>query len=319
MGNFIKLFENHKKYDAFVSLNGINRPNVSHCVKENEVHYNPVDLIFNGHEYVDLGLPSGTLWAKNALPMKYQWGSTVASQSSPCQFMDDSDFTKYNENDGLVFLEPSDDAASVNMGGKWHLPNRSQIEELVENTELVSSKTQIYSVTLVSKINGNEIVLPSENNTSWNYYLSNEVASYYNDKYTLHIDRRDGYREEYELKPIYRCSEADPVAMCNAIGVVGDINEIIYINGVLEGSDRSGQESEFIVELKSSIEDEIVSMEMEVFGDSPSLTSNVSTNDNKIFVGTFANPISFNGLSISLKITTNNETLNFTGHLRGYK
>ena len=23
------------------------RPNVSHCVEENEVHYNPVDLIFN--------------------------------------------------------------------------------------------------------------------------------------------------------------------------------------------------------------------------------------------------------------------------------
>ena len=295
------------------------RPNVSHCVGENEVHYNPVDLIFNGHEYVDLGLPSGTLWAKNALPMKYQWGSAVGGQSSPCQFMGDSGYTKYNENDGLVFLEPSDDAASVNMGGKWHLPNRSQIEELVENTEVVTSETPFSSVTLVSKINGNEIVLPSEDNTSFNYYLSNEVASYYNDKYALHIERRNGHDEKCNLEPIYRCSEADPVAMCNAIGVVGDINEIIYINGVLEGSDREGEESEFIIELKSSIEDEIVSMEMEVFGDSPSLTTNVSTDNNKVFVGTFDNPISFNGLSISLKIVTNNETLNFTGYLSGNK
>lgn len=316
MGNFIKLFENHKKYDAFVSLNGINRPNVSHCVKENEVHYNPVDLIFNGHEYVDLGLPSGTLWAKNALPMKYQWGSTAASQSSPCQFMGDSGYTKYNEDDGLVFLESSDDAASVNMGGKWHLPNRSQIEELIENTELVSSKTQFSSVTLVSKINGNEIVLPSENDTSWNHYLSNEVASYYTNKYTLHIERRDDRNEECELEALYRCSETDQVVMCNAIGVVGDINEIIHINGELEGNSIDGEESEFIVELKSPIEDEIVSMEMIV---EDVTTSNVSTNDNKIFIGTFDNPISFNGLSISLKITTNNETLNFTGYLSGYK
>lgn len=273
-------------------------------------------MIFNGHEYVDLGLPSGTLWAKNALPMKYQWGSTVASQSSPCQFMGDSGYTKYNEDDGLVFLESSDDAASVNMGGKWHLPNRSQIEELVENTELVSRKTQFSSVTLVSKINGNEIVLPSENDTSWNHYLSNEIGFYYTNKYTLHIERRDDRNEECELEALYRCSETDQVVMCNAIGVVGDINEIIRINGELEGASIDGEESEFIVELKSPIEDEIVSMEMIV---EDVTASNVSTNDNKIFIGTFDNPISFSGLSISLKITTNNETLNFTGYLRGYK
>ena len=200
--------------------------------------------------------------------------------------MGDSGYTKYNENDGLVFLEPSDDAASVNMGGKWHLPNRSQIEELVENTEVVTSKTPFSSVTLVSKINGNEIVLPSEDNTSFNYYLSNEVASYYNDKYTLHIERRNGHDEECNLELVYRCSEADLVTMCNAIGVVGDINEIIYINGELEGTAREGEESEFIIELKSPIEDEIVSTEMEVFGigSSSYLTTNVSTNDNKVFV-----------------------------------
>lgn len=38
-------------------------PNVSLCAQENEVYYNPIHDQFNGHAYVDLGLPSGTLWA----------------------------------------------------------------------------------------------------------------------------------------------------------------------------------------------------------------------------------------------------------------
>ena len=39
---YLKLFETHQGYEDFVSGGTMVRPNVSHCVSENEVHYNPI-------------------------------------------------------------------------------------------------------------------------------------------------------------------------------------------------------------------------------------------------------------------------------------
>lgn len=41
MGQYLKLFETHENYEDFVESGEMLRPNVSHCVSENEVHYNP--------------------------------------------------------------------------------------------------------------------------------------------------------------------------------------------------------------------------------------------------------------------------------------
>ena len=38
---YLKLFENHTEYEGFVSGGTMVKPNVSHCIQENEVHYNP--------------------------------------------------------------------------------------------------------------------------------------------------------------------------------------------------------------------------------------------------------------------------------------
>ena len=38
---YIKLFETHSSYETFINGGGVAKPNVSHCVQENEVHYNP--------------------------------------------------------------------------------------------------------------------------------------------------------------------------------------------------------------------------------------------------------------------------------------
>ena len=40
--DYLKLFQTHEEYEAFVSGGTMVRPNVSHCVSENEVHYNPI-------------------------------------------------------------------------------------------------------------------------------------------------------------------------------------------------------------------------------------------------------------------------------------
>ena len=45
MAKYLKLFENHTQYEAFIGGGGDTpfiKPNVSHCIEENEVHYNPL-------------------------------------------------------------------------------------------------------------------------------------------------------------------------------------------------------------------------------------------------------------------------------------
>ena len=111
---------------------------------------------FNGHEYVDLGLPSGTLWAKMNVGAEsetdgglyFAWGETqgyAASQVGTDKNFSWSDYTltedsgstmtKYNATDGKTHLELTDDAAAVNMGGDWHMPNRAQCIELLRETK----------------------------------------------------------------------------------------------------------------------------------------------------------------------------------------
>ena len=41
--DYLKLFQTHSEYEAFVSGGTMVKPNVSHCVSENEVHYNPIE------------------------------------------------------------------------------------------------------------------------------------------------------------------------------------------------------------------------------------------------------------------------------------
>lgn len=41
MSKYIKLFDNHTQYETFMGSDELILPNVSHCIEENEVHYNP--------------------------------------------------------------------------------------------------------------------------------------------------------------------------------------------------------------------------------------------------------------------------------------
>lgn len=108
---------------------------------------------FNGHEYVDLGLPSGTLWAKMNVGAEsetdtglyFAWGetegyadaSTKAFSWSDYKWTEDegSTMSKYSSTDGKTVLNLEDDAANVNMGGDWHMPNRAQCIELFKETK----------------------------------------------------------------------------------------------------------------------------------------------------------------------------------------
>ena len=109
----------------------------------------------NGYDYVDLGLPSGTLWATMNVgankPSEYglyfQWGETQGYAKDQVEkdkhfynhfhcndykWHSEGTFTKYNTKGSKLELE--DDAAHANMGGDWHMPTPTQIQELIDNT-----------------------------------------------------------------------------------------------------------------------------------------------------------------------------------------
>ena len=187
MSKYIKLFKNHTQYETYASGEMI-LPNVSHCIDVNDVHYNPIPDPYNGHAYVDLGLPSGTLWATINIGansptdtgLYFAWGETqgyTASQvGTDKQFsLDDYELrnistgtlTKYTRYDGLTVLEDEDDAASVNWGGDWHMPTYEQCNELFNATYVTGTYVTDYNGSgingrlFTSVSNGNTMFLPA--------------------------------------------------------------------------------------------------------------------------------------------------------------
>jgi hypothetical protein len=100
----------------------------------------------NEFEYVDLDLPSGTLWTTCNLGAKepiaagnfYAWGETEPKDEynwDTYKFGDKSTLNKYTEDDGLDTLEPTDDAAYIELGREYHVPSYDQVYELMRNTK----------------------------------------------------------------------------------------------------------------------------------------------------------------------------------------
>lgn len=74
MGRLLKKFEEHWEYEDFVYSGEMERPNVSYCVLENEVHYNPiVDFTFTGYFNVtDTSTPTVILGSTYGSPTTYE-------------------------------------------------------------------------------------------------------------------------------------------------------------------------------------------------------------------------------------------------------
>lgn len=130
--DYLKLFQTHEEYEAFVSGGTMVKPNVSHCIQENDVHYNAIPDPYNGHEYVDLGLPSGTKWAAmnvGATSVTDYGNYYMYGMGSKTY---DSADTPYAGIENPLAL--SADTAAQEWGGDWHMPTNVQIEELIANT-----------------------------------------------------------------------------------------------------------------------------------------------------------------------------------------
>lgn len=120
-------------------------------------------------EYVDLGLPSGIMWAKCDLgetsPEKfgdrYSWGETWTKTTTNYYYFTDiveGQYTKYDSRDKRFFLEKEDDAAYLRLGEGWRYPTWNEMQELVDNCTVTESTLNGWpGVMFVSKINNNYI------------------------------------------------------------------------------------------------------------------------------------------------------------------
>ena len=137
--------------------------------------------IYRNGDWVDLGLPSGLLWATRNVgatsPEDYgdyfAWGETQPNK----QFYDGFSYiymergdhgfllTKYCNDplvgyngftDNLTILQPGDDAATANFGGRT--PTKEEWEELMNNTTATWTTQNGVNGLLFTAINGNSLL-----------------------------------------------------------------------------------------------------------------------------------------------------------------
>ncbi len=122
---------------------------------------------FNGHEYVDLGLPSGKKWSK------YNIGS--------------SDL--YSPGNYYIWAESINsftDIASLKLGGTWTMPTKEDIDELYKNCQKKHTTETRNGVTThwseYTGPNGNVLIIPDtgiRHTSSGTTFLSNSSSGYY--------------------------------------------------------------------------------------------------------------------------------------------
>ncbi len=164
---------------------------------DSEITYPDNSKEVNGHNAVDLGVPSGTLWATcNVGATSFEeygdyfaWGETASKSEYSWDTYkfglynyenDWSSFTKYNPTDGKTTLDPSDDVARVIWGEPWRMPSKEDWEELRAYCEW-TWKLEANRCIEVKGRNGNVIYFPltevyEDNGVhDHGYYWSSEI------------------------------------------------------------------------------------------------------------------------------------------------
>lgn len=153
------------------------------------------------HEYVDLGLTSGTLWATTNVgavsPENYgsffAWGETQTKEvysgfnykfGKGDEYEVDSLFKyntllKYGNVDSLMNLLPEDDIATIEWGKDWRTPTISEWAELYEQCSWIWSEFNGMCGYKVVGKNNNWIFLPIGGNRNQDYIESEMYGCYW--------------------------------------------------------------------------------------------------------------------------------------------
>ena len=157
--------------------------------------YGPTEGKLNGHEWVDLGLPSGVRWSTCNIdatapgqPGKlYAWGETATKTN----FVDANSKTNNKQMEDISG-DPTYDVATVKWGKGWRLPTEKEFYELLCycNYEY-EPNGNIYWQKFTSRINNKVLYLPATGfkessdklrypKTNGSYWTSSPVIDQYN-------------------------------------------------------------------------------------------------------------------------------------------
>ena len=133
MAKFITKFDTTAKLAAFSATTDFGRPHVSLIKDDSKIHYFVNDP-YNGHEYVDLGLPSKTKWATMNVGASSEtdYGNYYQYGKGAAQYEATSGDSNYSGTEDP--LDSSVDTAVQVWGGSWHMPTIEQMQELIANT-----------------------------------------------------------------------------------------------------------------------------------------------------------------------------------------
>ena len=179
---YIKLFENIDLFQNWKDSEEYVTPEVSFIEETGTVFYVPKEELY---EWVDLGLPSGILWADRNVgaskPEEYglyfAWGETQGYEgiTDEKQFSwadyklcggSSSTLAKYNTDssrgivDNLTELELSDDAAYTS-DNTCRMPTSVELEELINNTTSTWETLNGVNGRRFTSTNGNSIFVPA--------------------------------------------------------------------------------------------------------------------------------------------------------------
>ena len=128
----------------------------------------------NGHEYVDLGLPSGTLWATcnvgatspEQAGLYFAFGETKGFTAEQVKKgVRRFNKTSYKAKKFTSDITLEEDAAHACMGGNWRMPTKAECQELIDNCDVVWTDdyngTGVKGRVFTSRVNGNSVFFPA--------------------------------------------------------------------------------------------------------------------------------------------------------------
>ena len=178
----------------------------------------------------------------------YGWGETEPKKRYDWLFYKwcsgaDSTFAKYNGNpelgkdgfvDGKTVLDPEDDAASVNLGGKWRMPTKAEMEALAATRYNSAYEWEWKTIQdtpgweIVQSSTGNSIFLPASGYWSrsslllegkygryWTSSLYDEASKAYSTTFTSNYFSNYGMERDYGLpiRPVIDAGEYTSVSV----------------------------------------------------------------------------------------------------------
>lgn len=163
-------------------------------ISENDYLSFGITVTVTTSNYVDLGLPSGTLWATfnvgAHVPEEYgnyyAWGETQAKTTydwSTYKYCNGSNktLTKYCNNssygyngftDSRTELSSADDVATASWGSNWRMPTKDEWQELFNKTPHTWTTLNGVKGWLFTASNGNSLFLPA----AGYYYYGNNLS-----------------------------------------------------------------------------------------------------------------------------------------------